>query len=291
MNSNAWPLVFFTLLSQLSVGIVAGGLVLLTTFRSAETGSLAALYRIILLLALITMGVALALSFLHLSRPWNAILSLSNVHASFLSREILLASLYFFMLGTAFITLYFIGATSVLSMKTILGIILLVGLLLIWAMAKVYMISTVPIWSHPSTLLRFLLSALLLGTAAIWPLLTIKTGSGFEDTQSTQMRCIYFTLVNFFILISTLVEIWSTRSAGEMVGPMVSHSRLISMLFIVRIGLLAAVLAGLYWFIFRAAKHQTHLQDIPAYGLFILLLISEIIGRYNFYASYQRVGV
>ena len=73
MSNNEWPLVFFTMLSQISVGILISMLILWLTMRNIESGTIETLKRTLMFTALASMGIALVLSFLHLSLPQHAI--------------------------------------------------------------------------------------------------------------------------------------------------------------------------------------------------------------------------
>ena len=95
MRNQDWSLVFFTTLAQLSVGII-----LWFTFSGYFYNDMGLLietglsFRNPVLLALIFIGVATVISFLHLGKPSNAPNALNNLSGSRLSREILALGAY-----------------------------------------------------------------------------------------------------------------------------------------------------------------------------------------------------
>ncbi|MEJ2711545.1 MAG: dimethyl sulfoxide reductase anchor subunit, partial [Anaerolineales bacterium] len=95
MSVHAWPLIAFTILAQMSVGMfVVLGIVhyfVVNKFSVAEADQMSTY-------ALLAIGPALILgllaSLLHLGTPYIAFLSVSNLGTSWLSWEILLGVLF-----------------------------------------------------------------------------------------------------------------------------------------------------------------------------------------------------
>jgi hypothetical protein len=161
MNSNEWPLVFFTLFSQASAGIMLTATLLL--FLLKEDGTLAGseFRRVAALIALGLMGLALMISFLHLSRPHASVFAISNLGDSWLSREIVLAGIFFLFTGLVYLVPGPAGNNWAGALMIASGF---VGLVLVFSMVRLYMIPTVPVWNNPSTPLAFFSSTVLLGT-------------------------------------------------------------------------------------------------------------------------------
>jgi anaerobic dimethyl sulfoxide reductase subunit C len=173
---HEWPLVVFTLASQVAVGSFLALLVVWGTLRAGGKGSspsakdveaVAGWSQQPLLFVGIMTVVGLTASFLHLGAPLNALRALSNVGHSWLSREILaaLAFLGVWVLGFRFLR-HPQGAPSWLLPSLALALAM-AGVLLIWTMARVYMLPARPAWDSWLTPGSFFLAAVLLGASAI----------------------------------------------------------------------------------------------------------------------------
>lgn len=155
------PLLIFTLLVQGSVGIT---LFLTLAVRKAKT--LPAAQRQLLpamLLACIAGGLGLVASTLHLGYPLNAFNALRHVASSWLSREIVFASLYLAVLGLC--TLSMLVRKSPLAL--LLPVATLLGLIDVWCMSAIYASSTVVTWMHFNTWLMFYGAVGILGAVAM----------------------------------------------------------------------------------------------------------------------------
>jgi anaerobic dimethyl sulfoxide reductase subunit C (anchor subunit) len=165
---HEWPLIIFTLLVQASVGIT-----LFTTFNlvaakpgldSQEKRRYALPF---MLLAFIAGALGLMVSTAHLGYPLNAFHALRHVASSWLSREIIFASLYLAFLG--------LGALIALVSKRLSIALLLIASLLgivdVFCMSAIYVHSSVVTWIHFNTYLMFFGSVLSLGAvASLWSL-------------------------------------------------------------------------------------------------------------------------
>ena len=133
------PLVAMLVLTQLSVGAFAYLAVLKTT-RPAPV-----------LAALLVAFLSLGASTLHLGRPIYAFRALRMWRRSWLSREVLLFSLF---AGAAAASVFVPGLVLVAALLGAAGIT---------ASAFIYLVPARPAWNHKSTLWDFYLTALLLG--------------------------------------------------------------------------------------------------------------------------------
>jgi len=161
------PLVAFTLLSQIAVGafLTLGALVVWGGALTGEPATRALTNGVLLAIGPVMAG-ALAASLLHLGAPVGAWRTIRNVRHSWLSREVLLA-LLFAVAGAAFAGLRATGRGTA-DLRTVLGLATgLSGIALVYAMARVYRIRTVPAWDTPLTTISFFATALLLGTLGV----------------------------------------------------------------------------------------------------------------------------
>ena len=133
------PLVAMLVLTQLSAGAFLG-LALLKTQGPVVTAA-----------ALIVAFLSLAASTLHLGRPIHAFRALRMWRRSWLSREVLLFSLF-----------AAVAAASV-AVPALIPVAALLGLAGIAASAMIYLVPARPAWNNQSTVADFYLTALLLG--------------------------------------------------------------------------------------------------------------------------------
>lgn len=157
----------FTLLSQAAVGIC--GVLLALALRAERAGTSVALEGVALPLLAAALSAALlglGASFLHLGSPRNAWRALRNVRTSWLSREVLLASLFTVALAAAVLARLRPGAPGFAS-GFAEGFAGVVGAGLVMTMAGAYRLRTVPAWDRVATPLTFFGSAIVVGTLAV----------------------------------------------------------------------------------------------------------------------------
>ncbi|MBV5097429.1 dimethyl sulfoxide reductase anchor subunit family protein [Tenebrionicola larvae] len=105
----------------------------------------------VMLAACIAGGLGLIASTLHLGYPLNAFNALRHVASSWLSREIVFASLYLAVLGLC--TLIMLVKKQLVSI--LLPVAALLGLIDVWCMSAIYANSSVVTWTHFNTWLMF----------------------------------------------------------------------------------------------------------------------------------------
>jgi len=160
-------LVAFTLLAQAAVGAFL-------TLGALEVGAAqlmgSPVPRPLIDATLLAIGpvvaAALAASLLHLGTPAAAWRAVANLRTSWLSREILLA-VAFALAGAAFAALRLSGIGPAVVRPALAGTAALAGVALIYAMARVYRIRTIPAWDTPFTTVSFFAATLLLGSLGV----------------------------------------------------------------------------------------------------------------------------
>ena len=289
MNSNEWPLVFFTVLSQISLGIILAAFVLSFILRNTEDPAIEGLKKLMIIAAIISMAIALIISFLHLASPMHSVYALSNAGTSWLSREILLAMMYFFTLFVCFTSIkYNVPHSSMFGYFFLAS--LFVGTMMVWSMAQVYVIPTVPLWNSPATPIAFFNTAIMLGSGLLLVIITSfnKSVIAVPDIKQLQTVLFYLVAVSAFIyLLNTLLlQPDVTSVAGGFRAPA------IPLFWGLAPKLLMAIGFGLltYWYTTQTAMAITGKHWIMFFAV-ALLLLAELAGRYVFYASYYRVGI
>ncbi len=145
----------FTLLAPFAVGALTG-LLLTAQSPSDATPDAAAL-------AVLAVGVlALAVSLLHLGRPWRAPLALRRIGASWLSREILFFGLFLILLGLyGLLPVLHVGAIALKVIGLAAVVIGLIGTLLT---GEIYRLRSRPSWNHWLAVAAFPLGAIAAGS-------------------------------------------------------------------------------------------------------------------------------
>ena len=95
--------------------------------------------------------------------PLNALNALRHVSSSWLSREIIFASLYLAALGLATLLMF----VKKPGWKPLLVVAALVGLVDVFCMAQIYLHASVVAWQHVNTLVLFIGSVGIIGSACM----------------------------------------------------------------------------------------------------------------------------
>jgi DMSO reductase iron-sulfur subunit len=149
-----WPLIVMTVLTQLSVGAFAA----ICSIQLAGAGT----HRMAVVLALSAALLALSASTIHLGRPIHAARALKMWRRSWLSREVLLFTIF---AGAA--TAYSISSLLENSLTTAMGVAtILFGLAGMGASARLYLVPGRPAWNSALTFFEFFATAATLGFAA-----------------------------------------------------------------------------------------------------------------------------
>lgn len=148
---SQWPLVFMTVLIQVSLGaflaLFLGELLFMAGLSSIQPSIALALA------ALLPAAIGLPLSALHLGRPIKALSAFKNIKTSWLSREGLALTLYA-ALVLAVVVIFFFELSSVLRM-IVEAIALAFGIFGIHAQAMIYRIFARPSWNRNVTNMKF----------------------------------------------------------------------------------------------------------------------------------------
>lgn len=292
MNSNEWPLVFFTILSQISLGIIFSAFALSLFLKDAETPALADLKKILIIVALSLTGIALIISFLHLASPQHSVYAISNIHASWLSREILLAVMYFLSLLLCFTALqYNIPHRNLFNYFFLASLV--IGIIKVWSMAGVYMIPTVPLWNSPATPVAFFNTSLMLGSSALLAIIMLMINRSASFPEIKLMHSVLFFLIAASVFLFLLNKMFLQPDVSSVEGGFAAPFVAGWIKTAQNILIIAGFTLLTYWF---SSYSYPVIGNKPMAALFVyfsvvFLLLAEIAGRYIFYASYYRIGV
>ncbi|WP_333902095.1 dimethyl sulfoxide reductase anchor subunit family protein [Enterobacter wuhouensis] len=150
------PLLIFTLFLQGSVGV---------TLWLALGGATSSPHSVMFAAAgaFVLASLGLLASALHMGYPLNALNALRHVSSSWLSREIIFASLYLSALGLAILLLF----ANKPGWKLLLVVAGIIGLVDVFCMAQIYMHASVVTWQHVNTLVLFMGSVGIMGSACM----------------------------------------------------------------------------------------------------------------------------
>jgi formate dehydrogenase iron-sulfur subunit len=249
-----WPLVVMTVLTQLSVG--AFTCIWLLQVLSGRT------HRGASFVALLVAILALTASTLHLGRPIHAVRALKMWRRSWLSREVLLftlfantASVYSAALWMRWPGTIFLG-----------GLTVVFGICGVGASARLYLVPGRPAWNSLFTILEFYLTALLLGSAGA----DILTGASAWAQSAT----VFAGLTT--LLVTGLKIAWLARSdVHELRGAYLLLFTVLANRLLFRFGFLSI---GLLMWPF-AHSHWTAVPIVAA------LIAGEFLSRYLFFVS------
>jgi anaerobic dimethyl sulfoxide reductase subunit C (anchor subunit) len=306
MNVREWALPVYTILIQMSVGML---LVLWTLrlFGSKKFGK-EAIDRVLrdpLLIINITIIFGMIGSHFHLSRPYLSFLAVSNFRTSWLSREIVFTLLYF--LSTAALWFFQWYREGHWGLKTALGwLAIFFGLVTVYCTGRIYLLPTQAAWNMPETILTFYGSMLLLGVMALATILIMDLR--FMEIRQKGVLTEWARIVNdtvkrlavaacvilIPIVVINLFYLHSLRTGTTLMQT--SYDLLMELyepLLIIRFLLL---LIGVGWLVVPVAmlkRTRKSIREIftPVYLACLLVIVGEILGRFLFYAAHIRTGL
>jgi DMSO reductase anchor subunit len=248
-----WPLILMTVLTQLSVGLFA--VISWMGFMGRNESRVE---------AGVALGVAMAAllaSTFHLGRPIHAARALKMWRRSWLSREVLLFSMFALSATVYSASLIFDSPAS----TALCAITSLLGLAGVAASARIYLAPGRPAWNTPVTFMEFFATAALLGTAA-------KSAPSTEGLSPD-----YVLIASAFCGVSLTLKIIRLRFAKrhELFASWQLMSTVLLNMLLLRLALLILgtwLAVGSEPVIFKTLG-------------FIALMAGEFLGRYLFFVS------
>jgi Fe-S-cluster-containing dehydrogenase component len=245
-----WPLVVMTVLTQLSVGAFGGVWMLQSAGRSHRV--------VIAAVAALAAGlIALAGSTLHLGRPIHAYRALRMWRRSWLSREVLLFTL-FAHAAAGYAGMLWLGRAPV----WLGGVTVLLGLAGIFASACIYRVPARPAWNCSYTNIEFFLTAFSCGPMLLASLIGVTGPLLWIATCAAAAQ-----------LLNQLTKLLTLARSDEF--ELAASGRLFATELRTRL---------LMRFGFGLAGVALPLCGLSAVG-FTALVAGEIVGRYLFFVS------
>ncbi len=268
MGDWEWPLITFTVLGQVGIGII----LMLWWLKRDHLDS--KLLRKGTLVSGTLLALALLASLFHLGHPEAAYRALTHLASSWLSREILLFLLTFL----AWIYLYW-KSRQPSSNSLGLGITSVLGLLGVVSSAMIYTLPRVPAWNNIGPVFFFLLTTGLLGA-----LCTLVLGR--ELLQPVQRKRLLQVSLGFIVLSLLINIVYGSMLSATVEGVATLNFLLNNPLFWARalLGWIAPLV------LLMTLLKKGHIEKSQLIVIItILVTLGEISGRILFYLS--AVGI
>jgi anaerobic dimethyl sulfoxide reductase subunit C (anchor subunit) len=307
MSANEWALVIFTIVMQMAVGsfVILGGVHFFAARKEGIEEADKLSDRALLAIGpMVVFGMIVTL--FHLGNPVNAPNAISNLGSSWLSREITLA-IIFVIGGAIFAVMQWRKIATPAIRNGLALVVAAIGLVLVYAMAAVYQIPTIPAWNSLATPVTFYVTTFLLGSLAMGAAFVVNywylrsKGMGKDDKQfsmlavtlrwiavvSAVMLGVQFVVIPLYIASLTAHV---APEASESVAILLNENGLVFFARLLLVFLGAGVFAV---FIYQSASSESKVRVIGnlAFLAFAFVLVGEILGRYLFYASMVRIGL
>lgn len=280
--AEEWPLMTFTLLSQLAVGTFIILMLVKASLGNQDSQASKALSFGFTAVGPVTL-LALLFSVFHLGDPLGAPRSILNLGSSWLSREILTSG-GFFVLWLAFWWLSRKGKES----NALGWITALVGLAAIFSMANIYGSSVRPAWDNMNTFVAFFGATLAMGVlGSVSAIVYGMKGSAISATLAKTLKSMGYIGAAAIVLPLVYLPIFiSGLNAGGTTAEASAQILTGSMGMLAGRGILSVLgVALLLHVIYREGAKGKALSASTIYLALILVLVGEFMGRYLFYAS------
>lgn len=306
MDLREWALILFTILTQTAVGaFVVLGIVHTYVLRKAGTEQADRLSDRALLAIGPVVVLGILASFGHLGNPLNAPRAVANLTASWLSREILL-SVLFVTLGAVFALMQWKKVSTFAVRNVIAWAAAFVGLAQVYAMAQVYMIDNQPAWNTWATPVAFFATAFLLGSLAMGAAFVVNYNFLKQsDPKCAKQLCDLLRSVVKGISVAALVLLGvemlvtplhlASLAASDIPAAAASAAMVFdqyALVFGLRLALVFIGAGVFALFLYRTATSGSERSmGYMIYAAFALVLVSEMMGRYIFYATHVPLGL
>ncbi len=301
MNTREWALLIFTILAQLSVGMMLV-LLIVRTYAVGKLGAEKAaqltelpFYSIVPIMVL-----SLIASLFHLGKVMHIIGAVPNLATSWMSREVVFAVT--FMVLTAVLAFLMWRKIGSASLWMIVGwITAVVGLVLIYCMGMTYMLPSQPAWNSMATPINFYLTALLLGVLGTAVVMMISyrrmqkdtAVDGFVESTLRMIAVAGTTILGLQFLVLPLYMAYLGTQGPAAIQTLKLMFGTYGVLLALRV-LFVFVGAGvLAVYLYRRASvpGEEKMCANLAYSAFALVLVGEILARFLFYATHYRIGI
>jgi len=274
-SHSEMPLVFMTVLTQISLGAFLGLFLgdLLSISGKASPNWIMAL------IVMLPAAFGLPLSALHLGRPLKAMTAMKNIKTSWLSREALALGLFTGLMSLN-VALYYFDVTAYLRVF-FEAITLGIGVYGIYAQGMIYQIVARPSWNRISTLLKFF------GVSYIGLFLlafALLLQGEYEASSALMSLALLFALAQGFFSYEDRRTLSATSSyEAELTKTKRIYDEFFAQHQLLRIGsfILGAILLPLI----VTVMIGTQAAPLVLGFAIVLMSVSELVDRFLFYAT------
>ena len=277
---HEFPLVIFTVLVQGAVGVFfCLGLVTLL-FKMGDKALNKAF-----IASLVMLGIGAAASITHMGTPTRAFNVLFGLaHGSPLSLEILALSL--FGGAAALYTGMRVFNVAPALNKVVLLVAMVLGIVLVVAIANVYTLETVPTWNSHWTVFQFLMSAAVIGPVGAAALLRWQSAEAGHFQKMADRGLATFGLMMVTIAVTGfvgfLLYLGQLNIHANPLAMMDYHAMmLMARIALLMTGVMAAAVSA------TRGNHQAAWVSIVC---FVMVVAAEMMGRIFFYDIYISVS-
>ncbi len=290
MEMRDWSLVVFTVLSQAAVGAF---FVLLTLGRqpgrdepapslTERMGPLAAVFAVF--------AASLLVAPFHLATPLQAPLALVNIVTSWLSREIVFGTLFAAFLAPLAVAEWRADRISAWH-RIVMGLTAAAGVAFLYCQIMIYLLPAQPAWNSAATPAAFTATTVRLGILGVaaglvarhdsaWPAFRWLALAGIL-TLGTEMLVVPLQLASLAGDVPAAAAASATRLTDDYGAIWAIR---LTLLFVAAAALGGALTSG------QTAGRSTRVARLT-YAALGLVLVSELCGRFLFYATRVRVGI
>lgn len=278
--AEEWPLLSFTLLTQLAVGsYIFFVIIRALNMKLGNNLGISVTKRGMFLVGPV-MVVALVCSVFHLGDPFGAYRSILNLGTAWLSREILFSGAFFALWAVS----YFLDWKG--AWNQIVGwVTSVVGLGAIFSMASIYTASIKPAWTDINTYIAFYGTTILFGAVASMILILL---SKEEKTEGLTKVIKSIGLVGLAAIIVQLVYLpvyvsglTANGQAGLQSASLITETYALTTVIRWVLSIVGLSLIGFVFY--RNSKIKSQLSFYVT--ALALVLVGEFLGRYIFYAT------
>jgi anaerobic dimethyl sulfoxide reductase subunit C (anchor subunit) len=260
--------------------------------------------------ALIAIGPVLVLgliaSLFHLGNPLNSYRAVTNLATSWLSREILL-SVLFAAVGAVFAFMQWRKISTFTVRALVAGLAAIIGIAQVFSMAMVYQLPLQPAWDNAATPVSFFTTTLLLGVLALgaafvanYAYMQRQKVAGTDKQAELLRASLRWFAITAVVLVGIEFIVAPLQTAYLAASPLAAAQASAALLF-TQFGLVLALRLALVFvgagvlglFLYRNATSpgRERILSTLAYTAFGLVLVSEVLGRFLFYATHIKVGL
>lgn len=306
INLREWALPVYTIMMQMAAGtMLVLWLVYTQTLRVYGRRIADKITRNLLIIILATVAVAMIGSHYHLSRPMFSIFAMMNFKSSWLSREVTFTIVFTALVGGLLLLQGLQRGT--MRHRMILGWgATAMGIATVYAMAHVYLVPTQTAWNTAATPVAFFSTLFLLGSLAVLALLMmnlymaeLRDDPDLDTLREATLRIMGWVVIVIIAAVGMILVNYAFQIMGLRQGDVTAQASLGLMLglygplFAIRLGLLGfstLVLVGAALWQRGDNKPLVNLLT-TLYVVFAAGLISEVLGRFLFYAIHVRIGI